>query len=220
MRPIASTYYQDAAERFSRDVAGHEMTVLHDDGLYRHIRFKKPGTMSYYFDLITWPGSLVIKADMGTYVFTREPDMIRDFFPDRWTSVNADYWAEKMPGGLDSVEELSEKKLRGYVWKEYREHCARVALTPEERAELWSDLRRRILDDPHDVHTAVAALHHYTDPDFDWLKTTRSRDRLSFDVSELTTRLTEFSYHYLWCCCAIAAGCRDYIAAYPREAAA
>lgn len=31
----------DIAARFARDTAQHEMTVLHDDGLYRHLRFQR-----------------------------------------------------------------------------------------------------------------------------------------------------------------------------------
>ena len=40
------------AERFKRETAGHQMTVLHDDGLYRHLRFMNPefGSISR-FDL-------------------------------------------------------------------------------------------------------------------------------------------------------------------------
>ena len=30
-------------QRFERDVASHEMTVIRDDGVNRHLCFKKPG---------------------------------------------------------------------------------------------------------------------------------------------------------------------------------
>jgi hypothetical protein len=30
----------DIATRFAKDTATHRMTVLHDDGLYRHLRFE------------------------------------------------------------------------------------------------------------------------------------------------------------------------------------
>lgn len=32
-----------AKEHFDQATIEHEMTVLHDDGLYRHLRFAKPG---------------------------------------------------------------------------------------------------------------------------------------------------------------------------------
>ena len=47
------------------------MIVLRDDGVYRHIRFKKPGTGCMHFDLVTWPGYLCYSGDMGCYVFCR-----------------------------------------------------------------------------------------------------------------------------------------------------
>ena len=56
-------------QEFLNDVRGHAMTILRDDGVHRHLRFKKPGSGTYWFDLITWPGTLCIDGDMGTYVF-------------------------------------------------------------------------------------------------------------------------------------------------------
>ena len=68
---------------FLRDVAEHEMIVVRDDGVHRHIRFKKPGTSCMHFDLITWPGYLCYTGDMGTYVFSRLTDMFEFFRTDR-----------------------------------------------------------------------------------------------------------------------------------------
>lgn len=56
--------------------------MLHEDGIYRHIRFRQPGTMCMHFDLITWPGYLCYTGDMGTYVFTRLADMFEFFRTD------------------------------------------------------------------------------------------------------------------------------------------
>ena len=64
-------------ERFKKDTAEHQMTVLRDDGLYRHLRFRKPGTGIYGFDIVTWPGYLAISGDMGASMFTRLEDMIQ-----------------------------------------------------------------------------------------------------------------------------------------------
>lgn len=40
-------------DRFLKDAENHKMTVVRDDGVYRHLRFMKPETTSYWFDLIT-----------------------------------------------------------------------------------------------------------------------------------------------------------------------
>ena len=37
---------------FLRDVATHELTIIRNEGLYRHLRFSRPGSSCMYFDLI------------------------------------------------------------------------------------------------------------------------------------------------------------------------
>ncbi len=62
------------------------------DGLHRHYKCRKPGTGFGWFDVTTWPGSLCIAGDMGTYVFRRTADMI-PFVRSSWKSFS--YMAEK-----------------------------------------------------------------------------------------------------------------------------
>lgn len=51
-----SNKYAEAADYFKSATAGHQVTVLHEDGLYRHLRFRTPGNgSSYGYDLITSP---------------------------------------------------------------------------------------------------------------------------------------------------------------------
>ena len=71
--------YACTEARFLGDVDWHVMTVLRDDGVHRHIRLKRPDSGSYWFDLITWPGTLCIDGDCGTYVFRRLEDMFQFF---------------------------------------------------------------------------------------------------------------------------------------------
>lgn len=99
------------AERFSTDIAAHTLTVLHDDGLYRHLRFSRPGSSTYSFDIVTWPGVLTIHGDMGTYVFSRLQDMF-DFF--RGDRINPSYWAQKLQT-KDRVTEFSPDAFREHV---------------------------------------------------------------------------------------------------------
>jgi len=40
-RPAYPNYLGDT---FARDVAEHQLTILHDDGLYRHLRCARPGS--------------------------------------------------------------------------------------------------------------------------------------------------------------------------------
>lgn len=50
--------YKEDIERFKKQVANHQLTVLKDEGTYRHLRFKNPDTANQYFDILTWPGTL------------------------------------------------------------------------------------------------------------------------------------------------------------------
>ncbi|HEY6115445.1 MAG TPA: hypothetical protein VI172_05755 [Candidatus Dormibacteraeota bacterium] len=110
--------YPEIAARFARDTARHEMTVLHDDGLYRHLRFSSNprGYGEYWFDLITWPGCLTVRGDYGDgYTFTRERDMLPFFRADRRWGINPHYWAQKLDGHRASAKSYSEDAFRQVV---------------------------------------------------------------------------------------------------------
>ncbi|MEV8474896.1 hypothetical protein [Streptomyces sp. NPDC051173] len=108
----------DAAERFRSDTSRHQMTVLHNDGLYRHLRFMAPKSSAYWFDLVTWPGSLAIRGDVDGYMFTRLPDMF-EFF--RGDGTNPHYWSEKTEGGRSSCTSYSESLFRQLVVEHFVE---------------------------------------------------------------------------------------------------
>ncbi|EMH9068169.1 hypothetical protein RZG19_000888 [Citrobacter freundii] len=99
----------DTSNRFLVDTAFHRMEIIRDDGLYRHLRMKQPGTSCYYFDIITWPGYLTVTGDMGTWTFSRIADMFNFFGP--WDSeINTGYWSEKLEAGAGcSARELLAK---------------------------------------------------------------------------------------------------------------
>lgn len=98
-------------ERFARNVASHQMTILKDDGPYRHVRFMSPLRFSYWFELVTWPGVLTIHGDCGTYSFSRENDMFGFF---RESRINPYYWTQKCVSEDRSVgiKEFSEEEFR------------------------------------------------------------------------------------------------------------
>lgn len=115
-----SDSYTEIAERFQRFTAQHEMTVLHDDGLYRHLRFTSNprGYGEYWHDLVTAPYTLIFKGDGEAFVFTIDatPDMFSLF---RKTShhggINPGYWSEKLASRRDVArvysQELFEKEV-------------------------------------------------------------------------------------------------------------
>ncbi|WP_116791376.1 hypothetical protein [Achromobacter dolens] len=209
---------------FLRDVTDHVMEVHHDEGVYRHIRFRKPGTMCMHFDLITWPGYLCYTGDMGTYVFTRLVDMFEFFRTDRSyasragrrLAVNLSYWSEKLEavdgsrrGG--SAEEFDAARFRKVV-NEYRldwiRGDARTLLSKDERRELWEAVASDVLDRADDGEQVAFQAAN----DFDWKPSrypawTRRRWRFEdfWDHS-----FTDYTHRFRWCCFALAWGIEQY----------
>ena len=83
---------------FLAEVKNHKLTVIRDDGLYRHLRVGVPGTIMESWHIITWPGYLAMVGDMGDWVFRRMDDMFQFFRsdPGNGLQVNPYYWSEKL----------------------------------------------------------------------------------------------------------------------------
>ena len=134
--------YAESAELFRSDTKDHELTILHDDGLYRHLRFRRPETGMYWFDLITWPGALAVVGDFGTgYTFRRIDDMFEFFRESGYSNsrsiIHPHYWSEKIASGKDGVREYSEELFRQRVAEELDEYDKAY---PGLRAKYESDL--------------------------------------------------------------------------------
>lgn len=157
------TAEDEMAERFPKEVADHELEILRDDGLYRHLRFlrvttdpetgKRSKSSFYWFDLVTWPGWLTVAGDCGTFVFSRIEDMF-EFF--RGSRINPDYWGEKAQGDL-RLKRYSEERFRQHVLDiaseredEYPGLTAAVTEaffgSPEYNTEYEPDVRRALAD--------------------------------------------------------------------------
>ncbi|TQF04791.1 hypothetical protein E6W39_24395 [Kitasatospora acidiphila] len=192
----------DAAARFARDTAKHQLTVLHEDGLYRHLRFANPQYGGLYrYDLITWPNGMTIRGDGPTFVFSTHPlaDLFSMFRGTSRDGINPGYWQEKVNAG--QVKAWSEAK--------FREWLTVTAKASEERHPgLVAAVTEQILDsDEHSLEyedgarTAVAWFDH---DDYD----------LGFPA-KWETDFDDWSWEYLWACHAIVWG----IAAYDRASA-
>lgn len=112
------TAYSEIAARFARDTAAHTMTVKHEDGLYRHLKFMNPEHGSFgAFELITWPYNLVVKTGW-TFHFDIDatPDMFDLFRRTALTGqINPGYWAEKVRAGRDEVKGYDPELLKGEI---------------------------------------------------------------------------------------------------------
>jgi hypothetical protein len=110
--------YPEIAAGFARDTAKHEMTVRHDDGLYRHLKFMNPEHGSFgAFELITWPYNLVVKAGW-TFHFDIDatPDMFDLFRRTAFSRrINPDYWSEKVRAGRNEVKGFNPDLLKAEI---------------------------------------------------------------------------------------------------------
>jgi hypothetical protein len=193
-RELVDKAEADAGKRFRADTTDHAMTVLHEDGLYRHLRFRNPETSEYWFDLVTWPYSLVVNGDMGSFHFSRvgsdTEDMFR-LFRGKSGSINPDYWAQKLSVGRTDAEEYSQAKFRQVIAEQVEGDRVLSALVKTE-----------ILDDENTSSEEGARnlLEFFTHEGF------RFTDTWEFNFNDWT-------YHYLWCCHSIVGGIAQYDAA-------
>lgn len=211
-------------DEFLKDVAEHQMIVLRDDGVYRHIRFKRPGTNCMYYDLITWPGYLCYTGDMGTYVFSRITDMFEFFRADReyaqrrgqQLSINKGYWAEKLQAvdsnrHKGSATEFATEKFKRVI-NEYRVQWMRDAfedksLTKEQRRELWEAVDDEVMsyldDGEHSVYTRAN--------EFSWSAGRYPENYPIYGFDDLWEHnFEEYTHSFIWCCYALAWGIQQY----------
>ena len=183
--------YQRQFERFNADVASHSVRVLREDGLYRHLRCSSGG-YAYSFDIITWPGYLCYCGDMGSFVFTRLPDMF-EFFRGRQTAlIDHGYLAEKAVAvdKPDGLRVFSEERFREAVRSDFESFTE--DWDAANRAVVWEDVEAEVLSYVDDGRNAAvgAAMEFRCDkrevfPDF-W-----------------EHRLEEYTGRFWWCCYAI-----------------
>lgn len=181
----------EVAERFKKAVIEHEMIVVRDDGLHRHLTFKRPKSGVYHFHITTWPGYLAISGDVGCYVFSRLPDMFRFF---RGDGINPSYWGEK----LQSIERnggyraFSEDFFHGAIKSDFEQWSFD---DDEQKAKAWEALQDSDLSEdstPESLGDAVRTAMDYECP------VTGNRFGDFWDHC-----LEDYTFSFLWCCHAI-----------------
>ena len=192
--------------RFVRDVSNHQLEIIRDDGLYRHLRFKRPGTSAYYFDIITWPGYLVVTGDMGTWTFSRITDMI-DFFGGARESfdINPGYWSEKFESGaggsrydspcFEFDDEDFQKSLNEWL------ACYIAECEDEHDREIAKDAVSELISEEYrNAWMAGQAVNDAVFPN----------DVSNWDILDGMGSLQKHSHHYVWICYAIVWGIERY----------
>jgi len=181
-------HHECTEERFLADIKSHEMLVLQDDGLRRHLRFKRPTTSTMYFDIVTWKGNLCYTGDMGTFVFTRIDDMLEFFRGER---INPQYWQEKCIASESSRNSGGVREFNCDVFHEsVREHIKdywELEVTPEDLQEALDGEVFCHHDNGYAAYLALSEFKH---------------GEHTFECCEMPTGEV-FSYRFIWCCRAL-----------------
>lgn len=179
----------DVKTWFDKDIAEHKLTVIKEDGVYRHIRCQRPGTWCYGFDIITWPGYLAYAGDMGEFVFKRLNDMF-DFF--RGDRIDLRYWAEKCLAGQCKEFDIDTFRV-GII------DCAKGHLGLEEEEDLPEECMEDLFEVLHaeDEYECVAAARDF------------SSDKVRLDDwYEHSHKI--YTHRFEWCCYALQWAIKEY----------
>ncbi len=181
-----------AKERFEKDTAKHELTVEHDDGLYKHLRFAEPGTSVYGFSIATWPGYIAIAGDVPTYVFTREPDMLT-FFERCHGTPDPVYLSGKLSGEFKTTRyspEAFKRRVQEWLEEEMRD------LGDDARDFLHDAVQRELLSRAPGFSEEALPLLEGFSAESPFMECKTIRDAYEWD-------LHEWDGNFLWCLWAI-----------------
>lgn len=193
--------YPEIAARFARETAAHEMTVLHEVGLYRHLVCADPEGGFYRFDLITWPHNLLLRGDGFSFGFSIYPtaDIFEMFRGSGHGGINPGYWQEKVTAGRGDVKSWSEELFRAWLTAEAAANESRFPGLVEAVGEQILHSDEHSLEYRGTAEYAVASFSH-------------SSFRLRFP-DEWVLSFDDYSWEFLFACHAVLWGIGRYDAA-------
>lgn len=200
-------------EEFLREIAEHEMVVIADDGdVSRTLRFMKPNTYIYGFELVTWPGYLAISGDGGNFLFNRTRDMFEFFAGEPSGSINLHYWSEKLRAPDPRATRVFSLAKWVEAVEKWRDSTIAVhKMMSKDAEDFRAEVRASLIDTaPLTSHEAIAHAREF-----------------SFTLSQHTTAIrepgrairieepwewdyTEWDTRFVWCCWAVQWGIETY----------
>lgn len=203
-------------ERFLSDVYEHNMEIVHEHGLYRHLKFTKPDTLYDPFELITWPGYLCVAGSRGVYTFTRLSDMFELFrgdglggYDNKVLYINKRKWSEFLVGQdcHSGIKEFSIAAFTLAVKNAFDVYFARcesadlatafaIKMEACNKESCWEKIEEQVLNRTSEQEALIA------------LSTFKYR---SFTFSGFRKyQTTDYAFNYLWCLYAIVWGIQQY----------
>ncbi len=179
---------------FLSNTKDHVMVVGMDQGETRHLRFARPGSGIFHYNVVTWPGYLAISGDMGCFVFSRVRDMF-EFFRDAdgKDRINLSYWSEKceaeqVHGGRQA---FSEARFRRNVLS----YLEDVDWDEGSVAEVHEQILSHGVSNGFEAYELVSEFKSSTGKEF-------------HDFWEY--RMEDWDYRFVWCLFAIVNAVRKY----------
>jgi hypothetical protein len=187
-------------DRFARDIRDHVMEIRHDDGLYRHVVFKRPDTVCMMFSICTMPGRLIYAGDMGCFVFERTQDMFEFFGHGGEREPNFGCWHEK----LVAIDRSGSEEHDSDRFRENLEIYLTDELTADQREEVVEFIDNVVSEfDANNPHVAYQSVYEFSLDE-------HPKNRMQFfqDFFEHSDMI--YTLRYEWACHAIQWGIRKY----------
>ena len=192
---------QKIEANFPKDVAAHTMTVLLDQGLYRHLRFANGDSSTMAFDLLTYPGGLMIRGDMGCFVFERNGSIdMFGFFRDDGGGrrCNEEYWETKVKAQSiwgDGIRRYDEDEARADIEVD----LSNIDGLSQEGYECIMEHLGSAFESEEELRNAMVS----------WDATGDYTEEFQFDT-DAGRELRYYTTNYLWCIHAIVWGIEQY----------
>lgn len=160
---------QRARESFAEGTTEHVMTIVKDDGLYRRLRFAKPGSFQFYFEVITWPGYIALTGDMRSLMMTRVEDMIGFVASPGSDEIDFRYWAQKVVASAGNIKQWCCSVMIEQLHEAWVDHCLEegVCQDSDDGRAAWAEIQDDIIDTSaaygeHDERTYAEAISNFT----------------------------------------------------------
>lgn len=201
-------------QRFTSEVRDHKMTVLHHDGVYRHLRFMDPRNSAYWFELHTGPHFLLFRGDGESYVFSNgDQDIFRSFRHSIHNngSLRPDpgYWTQKL-ASAEQAEKWEQETFQEDLEAQITYMVEAEIVSKENEQRFRDEVESHLMyEDLHSADLAVKCLMEF-EFDADESDPEVRADTLFEECWEWVTKCTEYDWWYLWALHGILWGVRQY----------
>jgi hypothetical protein len=178
---------EKALADFLKNAATMKLVVAQDNGLYRHLKIRNEGGNWFnWFDIVTWPGSLAINGDYGSWMFSRIDDMFAFFRLNprdgEELRINPSYWHEK----IDAEDRNTHTKTFDADY--FKQNL--IASYGLQDPDLLRQLDEEVfsLESEHEIYRALS--------DFEY--ESKRGKKVRFDEwYEISGK--QYTFHYLYC---------------------